>query len=212
MDYFFSSPGRRKSRLATQHLELMLQASSKSYRELRSDMINYEQWQLQEETQTRDRESQQLKPQNQQHFITGNTLKGMRYCAFVSAVREDLSMIDGSCRHVRRVFVSCADSGVYSRLGWVLSKDVHHCMLCSAAFSSSWRFKHHCRCCGNVVCEKCSPDSSRATLDALPSCSLQRVCVQCNYGQVMAIIFSKLWFFAIVQMQPLRDWKCCVCN
>jgi len=59
---------------------------------------------------------------------------------------------------------------------WQPDKEVSHCPLCNSRFSHTFR-KHHCRQCGRVVCETCSP--SRLRLPKLPKEGKVRVCTPC---------------------------------
>ena len=69
----------------------------------------------------------------------------------------------------------------YTDVGWVLNCDITNCMICDKTF---WFFlaRHHCRSCGNSVCDGCS--RSRAIIKELPTCEPQRVCSLCYWGQV----------------------------
>ncbi len=92
--------------------------------------------------------------------------------------REELE-IGGSLCVLHRLFVSSA--GEYSDVGWVLNSSSAKCMICSKEF---WLFlsRHHCRGCGNLVCDDCSPD--KVIIKELASVDPQRVCVLCYWGQV----------------------------
>jgi hypothetical protein len=57
---------------------------------------------------------------------------------------------------------------------WVPNKDSPDCSLCSKAFTMFHR-RHHCRKCGRVVCDRCSPHRKNLGGGASP----QRVCEAC---------------------------------
>ena len=40
---------------------------------------------------------------------------------------------------------------------WVPNDFVDHCMNCEKKFLVLFRLKHHCRACGNLFCDDCSP-------------------------------------------------------
>lgn len=86
------------------------------------------------------------------------------------------------------VVVSANQDATSSLLGqkaplWVPDSRVTMCQLCTSSFSTLFR-RHHCRCCGQVVCSACS--SNRAPLIYL-KCRAKRVCDQC-YDQLKANI------------------------
>lgn len=60
---------------------------------------------------------------------------------------------------------------------WQYDNDVPTCMLCDAKFSLFNR-RHHCRACGKVVCNDCSP--FRSVVPGLEGEGPQRVCRVCN--------------------------------
>jgi hypothetical protein len=78
-------------------------------------------------------------------------------------------------RTIRRVLL---DNHSY-QVGWVVDSDLDACMICIRPFSNLlFRFRHHCRACGNLVCGDCSPYKTR-----IPSIvseeSMSRVCLNC---------------------------------
>lgn len=63
---------------------------------------------------------------------------------------------------VKRVFVT--DNSInnnddkylfYSKVGWVLNYKQRNCLICFSSFGLFNR-KHHCRACGNLICNDCS--------------------------------------------------------
>jgi hypothetical protein len=54
-------------------------------------------------------------------------------------------------------------------------------MICGTEFGF-FTHRHHCRCCGNVVCHDCSPEN--VEIYEMKKLGPQRVCVQCYWGQV----------------------------
>lgn len=63
---------------------------------------------------------------------------------------------------------------------WTQDSDKTECFLCRQPFHLLTRRKHHCRKCGNVVCDSCSPN--RRVLENLHSTNKQRVCNMCDKG------------------------------
>ena len=65
---------------------------------------------------------------------------------------------------------------------WRQDKDAKQCHVCSRKFTTIWR-RHHCRRCGEVVCDACSksrvPMSKFLTISS-DSDKLARVCDSCN--------------------------------
>ncbi|TYZ65169.1 hypothetical protein PybrP1_009678, partial [[Pythium] brassicae (nom. inval.)] len=68
---------------------------------------------------------------------------------------------------------------------WVPNAARQHCAVCSRAFGT-FRPRHHCRCCGEVICGKCSV--FRAV--DVPGTTLPRVriCAVCNMGVQRAAV------------------------
>mmetsp|Transcript_24851 Transcript_24851/g.42068 ORF Transcript_24851/g.42068 Transcript_24851/m.42068 type:complete len:159 (-) Transcript_24851:1122-1598(-) len=46
-------------------------------------------------------------------------------------------------------------TAVYN-VGWVLDDAFNDCMVCEEEFAFLSRNRHHCRACGNLVCDECS--------------------------------------------------------
>eukprot|EP00992_Anisonema_acinus_P015751 TRINITY_DN9875_c0_g1_i1.p1 TRINITY_DN9875_c0_g1~~TRINITY_DN9875_c0_g1_i1.p1 ORF type:complete len:472 (-),score=36.18 TRINITY_DN9875_c0_g1_i1:21-1436(-) len=67
------------------------------------------------------------------------------------------------------------DSSLPAGVVWQASEGVSHCPLCSATFGLLHR-KHHCRKCGQVVCDTCSLHRKRVFPD---NPALVRVCNSC---------------------------------
>jgi hypothetical protein len=88
-------------------------------------------------------------------------------------------IVHGKSRTVRRLFVSKPDSD-YDGIGWIINEDITMCMVCSQSFGF-FRWPHHCRCCGNLVCNSCSPEV--AVIFELSEMGEVRVCIQCYWGQ-----------------------------
>ncbi len=103
---------------------------------------------------------------------------------FITDLRREDGIEQGTRRKFHRVFVQCTDSTVnYRRLGWIVSADVEHCMICYQPFESVLRsHKHHCRACGNVICHHCS--EHKEVVEGIEVLGPVRVCHLCNYGQV----------------------------
>jgi len=59
---------------------------------------------------------------------------------------------------------------------WIPDNETDQCMRCDAAFTAANR-RHHCRCCGYVVCHKCSPH--KALLPDMGYKKSVRVCKHC---------------------------------
>ena len=95
----------------------------------------------------------------------------------------------GSIRTAHRLYAP-NDSG-FNGVGWIIDDDIFECMVCNKEFGFFTR-KHHCRCCGNVVCYSCSPEL--VEIFEMQELGEQRVCVQCFWGQVgtHAIQFANL--------------------
>jgi len=99
--------------------------------------------------------------------------------AAITGLRAETLNIAGVSKIYRRVYVLCPDSGTYFHVGWILNCDAENCMVCGTGFRSS--SKHHCRACGNVVCDKCS--KHRAVVSPLDHLGPLRVCNLCCFGQ-----------------------------
>ena len=82
--------------------------------------------------------------------------------------------------NVGRVYLHStpSDNNSYS-VGWVLDNAFHDCMVCAEPFGVLSRSRHHCRCCGSLVCDECS--SNRARIAQLSKGTmLCRVCDICD--------------------------------
>jgi hypothetical protein len=82
---------------------------------------------------------------------------------------------------VRRVYLRTLNFLEYRYVGWVLDDDVILCMICSSEFSLFLR-RHHCRICGDLVCDSCSDQT--IVITERRDCGPVRVCNCCYYGQV----------------------------
>jgi len=107
--------------------------------------------------------------------------------------RQSVGMIDSETaaapenshleeRLLRRVFIESPQHEEYGQLGWILSIECVSCMDCTQLFGIS-RWKHHCRCCGRVICDECSAHT--AIVEEIYEEGLVRVCNSCsNNGEV----------------------------
>jgi hypothetical protein len=76
---------------------------------------------------------------------------------------------------------SCSSSSsTYKGVGWVVDDDFDDCMICGINFGF-FTLKHHCRSCGNLICDSCSPYF--VVIYELSDMGKLRICVQCYYGQ-----------------------------
>lgn len=89
-------------------------------------------------------------------------------------------VVHGQLRHVRRLFVCKDDESDFDGVGWIINEDMTECMVCAQPFGI-FRWHHHCRCCGNLVCNACSPET--AVIQEFKEQGEVRVCIQCYWGQ-----------------------------
>lgn len=87
-------------------------------------------------------------------------------------------MKPGEREFVHRI-VLMGENQTYSGVGWVVDADCDACMSCHGKFGMT-KWRHHCRMCGNNICNSCSPHR----VDLNEECDLQesglsRVCNQC---------------------------------
>ncbi|RYY83911.1 hypothetical protein EON63_10250 [archaeon] len=70
------------------------------------------------------------------------------------------------CEQVTRSLIpSSSTKEAGGGASWILDSDAPQCMRCSRRFSFLLR-RHHCRRCGQVVCEACAPsNNSRPILE-----------------------------------------------
>jgi hypothetical protein len=66
---------------------------------------------------------------------------------------------------------------------WIPKNTVTNCYCCAAKFSFITKKKHHCRLCGNVVCNLCS----ESRLPVPGSDKVKRVCLKCLHSDVTGI-------------------------
>jgi predicted RNA-binding Zn-ribbon protein involved in translation (DUF1610 family) len=101
--------------------------------------------------------------------------------AEITGLRAETFHVHGADKLFRRIFVLCNDTGEYGDVGWVIISDAEHCMVCGTSFAHLSGGKHHCRACGNVICDKCSP--GRELVHPIESVGEVRVCKQCYFDQ-----------------------------
>jgi predicted RNA-binding Zn-ribbon protein involved in translation (DUF1610 family) len=99
----------------------------------------------------------------------------------IVGLRAENYSVKGNIKLYRRVFVESDDSGDYKNVGWIVVSDADSCMVCGTSFANVSGGKHHCRACGNVVCENCS--TGRELVDLIEPLGKVRVCSLCYYGQ-----------------------------
>jgi hypothetical protein len=68
---------------------------------------------------------------------------------------------------------------VSTRSVWTEDSDANTCFICACSFGLITR-KHHCRQCGQVVCDPCS--QNRKLLESSRTGQLKRVCLKCWDG------------------------------
>ena len=102
------------------------------------------------------------------------------YCKIFS-IQTDEAFIKGNKSLIRRLFMIDKVTSNFFAVGWVINCDIESCMICGTVLTSL--FKHHCKACGNIVCDGCS--SSMAVVIGLEDCGELRVCDMCFWGQVI---------------------------
>jgi hypothetical protein len=110
----------------------------------------------------------------------------------IDHISQESYKLNGSEQIIRRVYLSCEDSGEYCNVGWVLNGDAANCMNCQLSFNSFLAAKHHCRACGNVVCDNCS--QGRSIVQTLENEGEVRVCNMCYYGQCPVLLIKNRAF------------------
>eukprot|EP01036_Dinobryon_divergens_P023074 gene23074-31391_t len=69
----------------------------------------------------------------------------------------------------------------YTNVGWIVNSEVGYCMVCMVQFGI-FTYPHHCKACGNLVCQKCS--NNKVVIEEVKEIGRPlRVCVQCFFGQ-----------------------------
>lgn len=101
--------------------------------------------------------------------------------AKINLIKIDNSLNKGRELAFRRVYVREKDSGVMSKVGWIVPCDINYCMICATSFGFT-SSKYNCAACGNVLCSNCVTSSSNISDIALPK--PVTVCCQCCWGQV----------------------------
>jgi len=105
---------------------------------------------------------------------------------------EEISELCEDGSSTRRVFVHNDDHDALAEVGWVHNEEVKACLSCNLEFGY-FRWKHHCRTCGNLVCIKCT---SPGIIQSHLGMGQQIVCTAC---------FSKVWL-------TFHLLFCCICS
>ena len=83
-----------------------------------------------------------------------------------------------SAEDKKDISTSSISAQLASQQEWQSDKDIKNCTNCEKLFALGRR-KHHCRCCGRIFCDSCSPHK-----DELPAYfetkGLQRTCDSCH--------------------------------
>jgi hypothetical protein len=93
-------------------------------------------------------------------------------------IKVEYANLRGVRKRVFRMYERHGDS--FGGVGWIVNDDIDECMVCGNEFYF-FRRKHHCRSCGNLVCDSCSPHY--VVVEELKELGEVRVCVQCYWGQ-----------------------------
>lgn len=102
----------------------------------------------------------------------------------VSFIEPEDIMLKGARQKIHRIYIRSKNNSS-DGVGWMLNHDVDHCVICNAYFGMLvW--PHHCRGCGNIVCGSCS-NQEAIILHFGENSNLQRVCVQCCFGQPIVV-------------------------
>lgn len=96
-------------------------------------------------------------------------------------VSTEMVFMRGERLVLRRVFVRMKGHTAYSRVGWVVTADCPHCMVCSTPFADSEDMLHCCAC-GNIACARCGAECARVH-ELGQGFEEVRVCSLCYWGQ-----------------------------
>eukprot|EP01038_Epipyxis_sp_PR26KG_P009502 gene9502-12801_t len=106
--------------------------------------------------------------------------------AFVTTIKTGVfvNQFSGVKTNITRVFVKTSDSGKLSTVGWILATELNDCMNCFYKFGL-FNTKHHCRCCGNLVCTSCTRTAGiREVIDI----GTVLICIKCHNTQNLGIV------------------------
>jgi hypothetical protein len=98
-------------------------------------------------------------------------------------------LVDGGKKLIRRVFVQLPGALAYRCIGWVVDDDVTNCMICAVRFYF-WDRKHHCRICGDIICNSCS--NGEVIISEFRELGVVRACDCCYFGQVRVTQMSTI--------------------
>ena len=93
-------------------------------------------------------------------------------------IKENL-LIKGTLQVIHRYYVTYSNG--FRGVGWIIDEEIRSCMICNQTFHFFLR-KHHCRSCGNIICQKCS--NNFVIIEEMYDLGEQRVCNMCYWGQV----------------------------
>lgn len=93
-------------------------------------------------------------------------------------IKVEYANLRGVRKRVFRMYERTNES--FGGVGWIVNDDIDECMVCGKEFYF-FRRRHHCRSCGNLVCDSCSPHY--VVVEELKEQGEVRVCVQCYWGQ-----------------------------
>lgn len=96
--------------------------------------------------------------------------------------------------NICRIFINDTDSLGLKNVGWVVTDQITRCMCCSHGFSLK-KTRHHCRACGNLVCNKCS--NYENPLIGYEHLGPQKVCKSC-YQQVSEYLTFFFFFTFLI--------------
>lgn len=92
---------------------------------------------------------------------------------------EEISEACEDGNNIRRVFIHNDRPDALADVGWVHNEEISACLNCNLEFGF-FRWKHHCRTCGNLICMKCI---SPGIIQSHANMGLQIVCNDC-FGKV----------------------------
>ena len=97
-----------------------------------------------------------------------------------TSVHREQILVGRKAVNIRKVYLEDYPLGgsLRYKIGWVVDKDLKCCMICMSSFN--WfRYRHHCRSCGHLVCYSCSPYNATIAVFAAEEPLGSRVCKNC---------------------------------